>query len=252
MFGLLLLTAAIGLLTLPQDGITVTLRAVIVFDPLTKARAGGKPRVLINGGFGTHESLELIQFCLANHIILCRLPSHTSHKLQPCDVGPFGPLKTAYREDVERLYRGGSNMTGKQHFTLLYDRARRKPMNSRNILSGWSKTGLRPLNPERVLKEIQKPPVVESSPSTIKSKTDYMHFSFHTLETPKTADDLAAMRRYTELSLAGQRPLDARTKSSIQKVASAGENGVTDRALHLDQISLLFAQNNEKAIRTSV
>ena len=44
-------------------------------------------------------------------------------------------------------------MIGKQHFTVLYDRARRKAMTSRNIISGWSKTGLRPFNPERVLKE---------------------------------------------------------------------------------------------------
>jgi len=58
-----------------------------VFDPQTKERANGKPRVLINDGFGTHESLELMKFCFENSIILCRLPSHTSHKLQPCDVG---------------------------------------------------------------------------------------------------------------------------------------------------------------------
>jgi hypothetical protein len=50
-------------------------------------------------------------------------------------------------------------MIGKQHFTLLYDRARSKALNSRNIISGWSKTGLRPFNPERVLKDIQKPEV---------------------------------------------------------------------------------------------
>ena len=30
-------------------------------------------------------------------------------------------------------------MIGMQHFTLLYDRARRKAINSRNIISGWSK-----------------------------------------------------------------------------------------------------------------
>jgi hypothetical protein len=47
-----------------------------VFDPLTKLRAHGKPRILINDGFGTHESLELLEYCLANNIILCRLPSH--------------------------------------------------------------------------------------------------------------------------------------------------------------------------------
>jgi hypothetical protein len=68
-----------------------------VFDPQTKARAGQKPRILIFDGFGPHETLEVLEFCFENNIILCRLPSHTSHKLQPCDVAVFGPLKTAYR-----------------------------------------------------------------------------------------------------------------------------------------------------------
>jgi hypothetical protein len=62
---------------------------------------------LICDGFGTHETLEVLEFCLANNIILCRLPSHTSHKLQPCDVGPLAPLKTAYSDEVDRLNRGG-------------------------------------------------------------------------------------------------------------------------------------------------
>lgn len=128
-----------------------------VFDAQTKDRAKDRPCMLINDGFGTHESLEIMQYCYENNIILCRLPSHTSHKLQPCDVGVFGPLKTAYREQVERLYRGGSNMVGKQHFTLLYDRARTKAFTPRNVLSGWSKTGLLPLNPDKVLKDIPKP-----------------------------------------------------------------------------------------------
>ena len=52
-------------------------------------------------------------------------------------------------------------MIGKQHFTLLYDRARRKVMNFGNIVSGWSRTGLRPFNQNRVLKEIQKLQIVK-------------------------------------------------------------------------------------------
>jgi hypothetical protein len=81
-----------------------------VFDPQTKSRANGRPRILINDGFGAHKSLEVLQFCHENNIILCRLPSHTSHKLQPYDAAVFGPLKTAYRERyrerVEELYSG--------------------------------------------------------------------------------------------------------------------------------------------------
>jgi hypothetical protein len=94
-----------------------------VFHPQTKERAGQKLRVLICDGFRTHETLEILQFCLENNIRLCRIPSHTSHKLQSCDVGVFGPLKAAYRDEVEKLYRGGSNTVGKKHFTALYSAA---------------------------------------------------------------------------------------------------------------------------------
>lgn len=78
---------------------------------------------MICDGFGTYETLEVLEFCFENNIILCRIPSHTSHKLQPCDVAVFSPLKTAYREQVERLERGGVNAIGKEHFTTLYSAA---------------------------------------------------------------------------------------------------------------------------------
>jgi len=129
-----------------------------VFDPQTKQRANQKPRILICDGFGSHESLEILEYCLENNIILCRLPSHTSHKLQPCDVAVFAPLKSAYRNQVERLYRGGVNTVRKEHFTSLYSRARELAFTERNIAAGWAATGLFPFNPDRVLKNIPKPP----------------------------------------------------------------------------------------------
>jgi hypothetical protein len=128
-----------------------------VFDPQTSKRANGKPRVLICDGFGTHEKLEILVHCLTNNIKLCRLPSHTSHKLQPCDIAVFAPLKTAYRDNAERLERGGVNTIGKQHFTSLYSPAREAAFTKRNILAGWSKGGLFPFNPQRVLRDIEKP-----------------------------------------------------------------------------------------------
>jgi hypothetical protein len=114
--------------------------------------------VLICDGFGTYETLEVLEFCLENNIILCRLPSHTSHKLQPCDVSVFAALKAAYRDEVERLERGGVNAIGKEHFTLLYSHARNKAFTQRNIRSGFSSCGLFPFNPDRVLRSMPKPP----------------------------------------------------------------------------------------------
>jgi hypothetical protein len=43
----------------------------LIFDPETKELAGKNPRVLINDGFGTHETLDVLQFCFENNIILC-------------------------------------------------------------------------------------------------------------------------------------------------------------------------------------
>ena len=100
-------------------------------------------------GFGTHETLEILEYCFENNIILCRLPSHTSHKLQPCDVGVFSPLKAAYRDQVERLYRGGVNNIGKKHFTSLYSPARERALTSRNIKAAWAASGLFPFNPDK-------------------------------------------------------------------------------------------------------
>ena len=111
--------------------------------------------MLINNGFAAHKSLELLKFCFDNNIILYRLPSHTSPKLRPCDVGDFEPPETAYREQVEQLDRGGANTVGKQHFKhcstagLVTSLSR-----SLDIKSGWSKTGLYPLNPDVVLRDI--------------------------------------------------------------------------------------------------
>jgi len=99
-----------------------------VFDPQTKERANHKLRMLICDGFGTHETLEILEFCFESNIILCRIPSHTSHKLQPYNIAVFGPLKTAYRGQVERLERGDVNTIGKEHFTSLYSPARKRAL----------------------------------------------------------------------------------------------------------------------------
>jgi hypothetical protein len=223
-----------------------------VFIPQTKDRAKDRPRILINDRFGTHESLEIIQYYYENNIIICRLPSHTSHKLQPCNVGVFGPLKTAYREQVERLYRGGSNMIRKQHFTLLYDRTRTKAFTSRNVLSGWSKSGLRPHNPDKVLKDIPKPdqPAV---PVTLDAEVETDNIpQLGQLETPTTSESLLALRKKIDGTLARGGELDRSSILQIQRLANAAENAFADRAILLDENLLLFEQNNEQNTRKSI
>lgn len=45
-----------------------------VFDPQTKVRANQKPRVLICDGFGTHETLQILEFCFETTLLCAGSP----------------------------------------------------------------------------------------------------------------------------------------------------------------------------------
>jgi hypothetical protein len=42
-------------------------------------------------------------------------------------------LKVAYRDQAERLLRGGTSTVGKEHFTSLYNPTRERAFTKRNI-----------------------------------------------------------------------------------------------------------------------
>ncbi|KAM0703962.1 hypothetical protein Q7P35_008968 [Cladosporium inversicolor] len=230
-----------------------------VFDPQTKERASGKPRLLICDGFGTHETLEILEHCFVNNIRLCRLPSHTSHKLQPCDVAVFAPLKTAYRDAVERLERGGVNTIGKQHFTSLYSRAREAAFTRRNILAGWSKGGLIPLNPRRVLKDMEKPvndPLEAGGALTLIPRNPQHEnpappVALVTPVTPVTADAFASLRDLI-LERDGHTLNDTERQNlqrHLQKLTKAAQTSIARGALQQEQIEFLHGINSEARAR---
>ncbi|KAF2647885.1 DDE-domain-containing protein, partial [Lophiostoma macrostomum CBS 122681] len=216
-----------------------------VFNPQTKEQANGRPRVLICDGFGTHETLETLQFCLEHNIVLCRLPSHTSHKLQPCDVGAFASLKTAYRDEVERLNRGGVDTVGKEHFTPLYKPARERALTKRNIIAGWAATSLFPFNPERVLRGIQKP----STEVTIPNANELTPI---TPVTPATTEALTSLHNLINKDAhALDKTSKQRLQRHVQKLASAAKTSFTECALLQDQNRFLLKTNNEAKVRRS-
>ena len=50
------------------------------------------------------------------------------------------------------------NIIGKQHFTSLFSPVRERVFMPKNIKAGFAASGLFPLNPERVLRDMPKPP----------------------------------------------------------------------------------------------
>lgn len=209
--------------------------------------------------FGTHETLDILEHCFANNIRLCRLPSHTSHKLQRCDVAVFAPLKIAYRDEVERLERGGVNTIGKQHFTSMYSRAREAAFTRRNIHAGWSKSGLAPLNSQRVLKDMEKPrsdtvdaagafPLVPRDPQ---HESPALTAAPITPVTPVTAEAFASLRDLI-LERDGHTLNDAERQNlqrHLQKLTKAAQMSIARGALQQERIEFLHEINNEAKVR---
>ena len=109
-----------------------------MFEPHSKTHSTGAKRLLILDGHGSHLTADFDAFCKEHAIICLCMPPHTSHLLQPLDVGVFGPLKRAYGKLVEEMMVAGNNHIDKEDFLSLYPPAREKVFTRENIRSGFA------------------------------------------------------------------------------------------------------------------
>ncbi len=225
----------------------------LVFDSQIKERANQKPRVLICDGFETHETLEILEFNFENNIILCRLSSHTSHKLQLCDISVFDSLKTIYRDQVERLERRCVETIDKKHFTYLYSLARIQALTSRNIRAEWAKTDLFPFNSDKVLSDISKL-LAELIASKINEVGSYTQDQVsQTLVTSVSAEAVASLHNLIKQNA---NVLDETSKQRIQrhiqKLTNVTQLFFVERAFLQEQNRFLIEVNNEVKARRSI
>ncbi|KAL0940508.1 transposase [Colletotrichum truncatum] len=93
------------------------------FDIYTKPRTSGKYRLLVVDGHESHHSAAFELFCQENNIITLCMPAHSSHLLQPLDVGCFQPLKNAYGRQIENKMRRGTTYISKEDFFAAFHEA---------------------------------------------------------------------------------------------------------------------------------
>jgi hypothetical protein len=138
-----------------------------VFHSATVQRCRGHTRLLVMDGHSSHLTGELLGFCHDNNILLTCLPAHTTHMLQPLDVGCFGLLAHYYRTEVEEACVNGLDNVSKCDFIRFYAEARQRAFTRENICSSFSESGLIPFNPsvvyEKLISEDKRPETPESS-----------------------------------------------------------------------------------------
>ena len=106
------------------------------------------PIMLIYDGHGSHTTLEWINMAREKNIILFCLPPHTTHRLQPLDVGCFGPLQIAWFNRCDEILDETGEKMDMRDVVKEYFAARRKAFKPTTIQQAWRKSGLRPLNPD--------------------------------------------------------------------------------------------------------
>jgi hypothetical protein len=214
------------------------------FDPDTREKAGGDHgdyRMLILDGHGSHVTGSFIMHCMDHRIALMRLPPHTSHVLQPLDVGLFGPIKTALSEQQDALFRLQVARVRKVEWLEDYVEAREPAFRPANVLGGWRGAGLIPLNPKKILRQLEPKTPPQSKKQIVSTSTPENAIQLETSLVDSSPPDAADLKR---TNTAFRRRLGLETPLKTPERGYAFRLTVTAEKLQA-QISLLQHENTE-------
>ena len=123
----------------------------------------------------SHQSVEFEYYCKENKIVTLCMPAHSSHLLQPLDVGCFSPLKRSYSKEIENLMRAHISHIIKIEFFAAFKNAFFASFSEVNVREGFQGAGLIPFNPETVISKLdiqfRTPTPPGSRPATANSWT---------------------------------------------------------------------------------
>ncbi|XP_049779607.1 uncharacterized protein LOC126176496 [Schistocerca cancellata] len=115
------------------------------FANFTKA---SKDHTILLINHTSHVSLEAYNFCKDNGIVVVTLPPHCSHRLQPLDVAFFSSLKAAFNQECDSFMRSNPHQKKTPYdICPIFSKAFMRIANIEKGISGFSKTGIFPLNP---------------------------------------------------------------------------------------------------------
>ena len=112
--------------------------------------------MLLFNGFDFYYTQEFLEVLEDNKVIAYRLPPHTSHFLQPLDVGCFQPYKHWHAQAVDYATYIGCTSFNKVKFLAAIGSIRAHTFKPRTIQKGWRDIGLVPPNAERIRENIQR------------------------------------------------------------------------------------------------
>ncbi|KAJ4018269.1 hypothetical protein NW758_15332 [Fusarium oxysporum] len=162
------------------------------------------------------------------------MPPHSSHLLQPLDVGCFGPLKKAYGREIEQLIRRSITHISKTEFFPAFYAAFQLTMTEANIKGGFRGAGLVPFDPEVVISkldvQLRTPTPVEEEAQQAQSWTS---------RTPRTVLEAGSQSEYL------QKRIRRHHSSSPESILEALQSLTKAVKRNMHETALLRAENRE-------
>jgi hypothetical protein len=214
-----------------------------VFDRTTKERTSPRDRrLLIVDGHSSHVNMPFIEYADANRILLAVFPPHSTHRLQPLDIGIFSPLATYYSQAIDRLLsesQGLIRITKRDFWPLFYE-AWNKATHANNVRSAWEAAGIYPLNPKRVISTIVRqeatPKKQQNQPQGYKTpgSTRSLRRTFRRLQNEGKVHPDAAVLLHAGEKLAADRDITRHENIGLRKALLQGKKKrKRGKAMHL-------------------
>ncbi|ENH68228.1 hypothetical protein FOC1_g10000541 [Fusarium oxysporum f. sp. cubense race 1] len=210
------------------------------FDWCTTKGSKNRYRLLILDGHESHHSVDFERYCKANKIITLCMPPHSSHLLQPLDVGCFSVLKQAYGREIEHQIRCSITHVSKTKFFPAFYAAFQATMTKRNIKEGFRGAGIVPLDPEYVVSKLdvqlrtptpveeganQPTPWVSKTPKTVleaQSQSEYLERWIRRHQSSSPESILEALKSFSKGTKAVMHEM-ALLRAELQDVRQANE-----------------------------
>ncbi|XP_052097897.1 uncharacterized protein LOC127732747 [Mytilus californianus] len=128
--------------------------------------------LLVLDGHKSHVAVDILEWEQQHHIIIHVLPAHTSHILQPLDVGCYGPLQRTYDNECHKTMRQNSAVITRYNICELACKAYQNALSPENLQSAFGKTGIYPLDKSVINTDQLKPSEVFTANDECKKTTD--------------------------------------------------------------------------------
>ncbi|XP_050299257.1 uncharacterized protein LOC126738130 [Anthonomus grandis grandis] len=114
------------------------------------------------------------KFCRDNYIDLLSLPPHASHRMQPLDVGFFGPLKCAYNRECDKwMVSNPGKVIMQMQVAGLFNQAYTSVANIGKSENSFRASGIYPYNPDQFNDDNFAPSCVTDAPFNTPDAPNY-------------------------------------------------------------------------------